>query len=266
MMRDKRSASEPAARTSFGFLFAGPSFMVDGKFESAEIGVFCRHLDRAAVCVDIGANVGLYTCIAASRDKQVVTVEPMARNLDVLYRNIDANGFQNVEVFPLGLSCESGVKRIYGSGTCASLVEGWAGATANSYTLIAVSTLDHVLNGRFDNVPLLIKIDVEGFELQVLQGAKHILEMNPKPTWLVEIALNEHFPGGRNDRFSETFEVFFSHGYEARIADEEERRVLRSDVQSWAREGHVSFGSHNYLFCGKGSRPEDHMESPPRKL
>jgi hypothetical protein len=98
--------------------------MVDGKFESAEIREFCRHLDRAAVCVDIGANVGLYTCIAANRGKQVVAVEPMARNLEVLYRNIDGNGFHDVEVFPLGLSCESGVKRIYGSGVCASLVGG----------------------------------------------------------------------------------------------------------------------------------------------
>jgi hypothetical protein len=112
-----------------------------------------------------------------------------------------------------------------------------------------VSTLDHLLNGRFDNVPLLIKMDVEGFELQVLKGAKHILEMSPKPTWLVEIVLNEHFPGGRNDRFCETFEVFFSHGYEARVADEEQRHVLMSDVESWARQGRVGFGSHNYLFC-----------------
>lgn len=252
-MRDKRSASAPAVHSPFGFLFAGPSFMVNGDFEPDEVCAFLRHLEQSSVCVDIGANVGLYTCIAASRGKHVVAVEPMARNLETLYRNIDANGFANVEVFPLGLSDESGIKRIYGSGTAASLVKGWAGAAADSYALIPVSTLDRVLNDRFDNTSLLIKMDVEGFELQVLHGAKRILEMNPKPKWLVEIALNEHFPGGRNDKFCETFDVFFNLGYEARIADKDQRLVLKSDVQSWAAQGRVSFGSHNYLFCRKES-------------
>jgi FkbM family methyltransferase len=247
LMRDRRVA--PAVQTSFGFVLAGNKRLANGCHEQAEIELFVDLIDRAAVCVDIGANIGLYTCIAASRGKHVLAVEPLARNLDLLYRNIEANHFTDVEVFPLGLSSGTGIERIYGFGMGASLVQGWAGSLRNSYKLVAVSKLDVILNGRFEGLPLLIKMDVEGLELEVLKGAEQTLRMSPRPTWIVEICLNEHFPGGQNDKFYETFETFSRLGYKARIADGNQRVVEQADVLRWARQGHVDFGSHNYLFC-----------------
>jgi FkbM family methyltransferase len=249
LMRDKRVALAPAVQTSFGFTLAGNKRLTNGRYEEAEIGVFLGLIDRASVCVDIGANIGLYTCIAASRGKHVLAVEPLARNLELLYRNIKANNFTEVEVFPLGLTSRTGVERIYGFGVGASLVQGWAGSLRNSYKLVAVSTLDLILNSRFEGLPLLIKMDVEGLELEVLKGAEQTLGMSPRPKWIVEICLDEHFPGGRNDKFCETFETFSRSGYKARIADGDQRVVEQTDVLRWARQGHVDFGSHNYLFC-----------------
>jgi FkbM family methyltransferase len=246
LMRDRRVA---AVQTSFGFTLAGNKRLANGRHEEAEIGVFLGLVNRASVCVDIGANIGLYTCIAASRGKHVLAVEPLARNLELLYRNIEANNFTEVEVFPLGLTSRTGVERIYGFGTGASLVQGWAGSLSNSYKLVAVSKLDLILSSRFEGLPLLIKMDVEGFELEVLKGAEQTLRMIPRPKWIVEICLNEHFPGGRNDNFCETFETFWRRGYKARIVDSEQRVVEQADVLRWARQGHVDFGSHNYLFC-----------------
>jgi FkbM family methyltransferase len=249
LMRDNRATLSPPTQTSFGFTLAGNKRLADGRHEEAEIGMFLGLIDRASVCVDVGANIGLYTCIAASRGKHVVSVEPMARNLELLYRNIEANNFTDVEVFPLGLSSRTGVERIYGFGMGASLIQGWAGSLRSSYKLVAVSKLDLILNRRFDGLPLLIKMDVEGLELEVLKGAEQTLGMSPRPVWIVEICLNEHFPDGQNKKFCETFETFSRHGYKARTADNEKRLVEQADILRWTRQGHVDFGSHNYLFC-----------------
>jgi len=249
LMRDRRVAVAPPVQTSFGFTLAGNKRLANGHHEEAEIGVFLGLIERASVCVDIGANIGLYTCVAASRGKHVLAVEPLARNLELLYRNIEANNFTEVEVFPLGLTSRTGVERIYGFGMGASLIQGWAGSLRNSYKLVAVSTLDLILNSRFVGLPLLIKMDVEGLELEVLKGAAQTLGMNPRPKWIVEICLNEHFPGGQNDKFCETFETFWRCGYKTSIADGEQRVVGQGDVLRWARLGRVDFGSHNYLFC-----------------
>jgi FkbM family methyltransferase len=75
----------------------------------------------------------LYTCLAASRGKHVVAIEPMASNLKLLYRNLVRNNFADVEVFPLALSSSGGIIRIFGDGTAASMLPGWAGASEKSY-------------------------------------------------------------------------------------------------------------------------------------
>jgi FkbM family methyltransferase len=103
--------------------------MAAGAFETNEIAVFLKHLQNASVCFDIGANIGLYSCLAASQGKQVIAVEPSRSNLDLLYANLGCNGLLDVEVFPLGLSSKGGIKHLFGGGTGASFVSGWAGAS-----------------------------------------------------------------------------------------------------------------------------------------
>ena len=243
-----RAAPKP---TPFGFLLAGNSSMAGGGFESdeaGEIAVFSELIQGAVACLDVGANIGFYTCLAASLGKHVVAVEPLASNLKLLYANLVANDFLDVEVFPLGLSDKGGIKRLYGRGTAASFVSGWAGTPAKDYEVVPVTTLDAITNLRFAGLPIFIKMDVEGFENEVLQGAETILQSHPKPVWLVEVCLNEHFPGGLNHKFCDTFATFWRHGYQASVADPSGRPVSPADVSRWAQNGRVDFGSHNYIF------------------
>jgi hypothetical protein len=114
-VRDERAVSTPPAPTPYGFKFAGfgraaPAGMKD------EIDVFLQYLHRSSACIDIGANVGLYSCLAASRGKSVIAVEPLAVNLARLYKNLVCNEFLDVEVYPIGLASRPGLKRIYGTG------------------------------------------------------------------------------------------------------------------------------------------------------
>lgn len=247
-LQEERLALRPGVPTPFGFNLAGDDIIASGSFEAAEIEVFLKHLRSASTCIDIGANLGLYTCLAASYHKPVIAIEPLAGNLRFLYRNILYNGFRDVEVFPLGLSDEPGLKPLFGFATWASFRPGWAGASEKFYNVVPVSTLDLILNTRFDGSQLLIKMDVEGFEFEVMKGAERTLKLNPKPTWLVEVCLNENLSEGLNDHFYETFEIFWRCGYQAAIADAEQRIVTPDDVNRWAKQGFADFGSHNYLF------------------
>ena len=247
-MRDERAALAPPVPTPFGFKLAGNAAMSAGAFEADEIEVFLSHLKNASTCIDIGANIGLYTCLAAAQGKHVIAVEPLAINLTALYRNLLCNDFLNVEVFPLGLSGKAGIKRLFGGNTGASFLPGWSGASDKWYEIVPISTLDVIVNTRFNGQSLLIKMDVEGYEYEVLKGAVQTLGLQPRPVWLIEICLSEHFPSGLNEKFADTFELFWQRGYQARTANREARLITSSDVSRWVKQGQVDFGSHNYLF------------------
>src|SRR5437016_1646842 len=92
-LRDERPAWSPALQTTFFFKQKTAYEMASGIFEKKEINLFLKHLQRASTCVDIGANIGFYTCLAASHGKHVVAIEPMPGNLKFLYRNLIRNDF-----------------------------------------------------------------------------------------------------------------------------------------------------------------------------
>lgn len=222
--------------------------MQSGQFEPEETAVIQNFLDEIAVFIDVGANVGFYTCLARAAGKQTVAIEPLTANLDYLYANLQANGWNDVEVIPCGLARQPGTAVLYGSGTGASLVSGWAGTPATLRHTIPLSTLDIVLGDRFAGRKLLIKIDVEGVEYDLLQSAAKGLNLIPSPIWLVEIAFHEHHPDGINPHFAATFEIFWQHGYQAVSADADQKTVTPADIQRWLSTHTRDFGGPNYLF------------------
>jgi FkbM family methyltransferase len=247
--RDRLALQAAVAQdTPFGFRLAGSKDAARGQFEPEETAFLAAILQRGDVFVDVGANVGFYTCLAASKGAHVVAIEPLSENLAYLYRNITENGFGDVEVFPLGVSDTPGLLSLYGGGTGASMLAGWAGATEAYRRTVATTTLDIVLSNRFSGRHLVIKVDVEGAELPVLRGAVSVLRAAPRPSWLVEIVLTENQPSGINAHFEQTFEMFWSHGYSAYTADKEAKPVLPEDVRGWVSQRRRSFGGYNYLF------------------
>lgn len=233
--------------TPFGFRFAGPPAMQDGSFEPEEIAFLRQRLPDAGVFVDVGANAGYFTCLGRQLGKQVVAVEPAARNLDLLFRNLRANGWNDVEVFPVGLAQQPGLGTLYGDGTSASLVTRWAGLSEVWQRTIPLTTLDVILGGRFPDERLVIKIDVEGAEHAVLAGARQTLARRPAPVWLVEVCFSENFPDGINPHFREVFDLFHDAGYSA-ASLEAGRPVSRQDVDRWIADGRRDFGYVSYTF------------------
>lgn len=235
--------------TKYGFTLAGDPSMTNPDWETNEVQAFLELLQNHDAVLDIGANVGFYSCLAASRGIHTVAFEPSSRNLGFLYRNLWENRFLDVEVFPLGLAAKSGLGQIYGFGGIASLVPGWAQASRAQSSLVPLTTLDSITGIRFRSKKLLIKTDVEGFELEVLAGATKTLAMIPKPTWMIEILLGgEVVPDGINQKFAATFEMFWNHGYRSKMLNAQRTTVEPADVANWVARGSVEGGTHDFLF------------------
>ena len=131
------------------------------------------------ICWDIGANIGFYTCLLASRVKDagvVVAFEPALRTCGYLRENVSLNRFENVTVVNKGLGDTVEQRHLYYSE--ARLAEGTASlkyaderAASERVTL---DTIDNLISEL--PVPDFIKIDVEGYQLEVLRGGEHCLK------------------------------------------------------------------------------------------
>jgi FkbM family methyltransferase len=234
--------------TPYGFTLAGDSRMASKDFEPLEVGTFLELLEAHDSVLDIGANIGFYSCLSATRGKHVIAFEPAARNLHFLYRNLWENHLRNIEVFPVGLGRRPGLERVYGFGGISSFVAGWAQSESTRSSVVPVATLDSIVAKRLTGKKLLIKMDVEGFELEVLAGALETLELSPRPTWIVEILLQDGvIPGGTNMRFAETFEAFWRCGYRCTHLNSTRSVIQPSDVHLWCAAGKAP--SKNFLFA-----------------
>lgn len=248
-VRDCWPISGEPQETPFGFKLLGLPAMVQGDFEPVETKLAMEIIPSVDVVINIGANIGYYSCLALQFGKPVVAFEPIPRNVSYLLRNLKANGW-SAEVYPIALSDTIGIAEIYGGGTGASLVQGWA-ETPNSYvTLVPASTADLILQDRFAGKRCFVVVDIEGAELPMLRGASRLLNAKPKAIWMVEICIGEHQPNGTtvNRNLLETFQMFWESGYEAFTADEERRPVRQEELSAIASGGPDTMKTHNFLF------------------
>lgn len=242
-----------AVTTPFGFKlvasrYLGNNWMAEGKFEVEEVKISQRVLKEVDVFIDVGANIGYYTCLAGVDKVPVLAFEPYPRNLWNLYESIRINEQQGVEVFPIALGAEPGIVDIFGAtGPSASLLKNWAGYSPSHRHTISVNTMDAVIGHRVPGKRAFVKIDVEGFEYQVLLGAKQIINASPKPIWLIEVCLSDYHPDGGNKHYADTFNLFFDAGYRVFSADAREIEVSREDVAKWQADGKSPIGTFNYL-------------------
>jgi FkbM family methyltransferase len=143
-----------------------------------------EHLRHDDVCVDVGANIGVITFLAATLvgpGGRVIAVEPNPDNLQLLYRGIALNGLTNVEVLPFAASNRSAVFSL-------------TGGTSNTH-LVAARPVDEggyfvqsiVLDDALGHLPRLdfVKMDIEGHEPPAFEGFSRLIARH-RPTLLVE--------------------------------------------------------------------------------
>jgi len=148
-------------------------------------------LDRIplnSVVYDIGANIGVYSIYAAAvKNAQVLAFEPSFLNLELLFRNIQTNNLQSkITIAPLSLSNSNQVENFYMQGGDNI----WGGAHNSSGQSVTQSgksmedfsvssqiaiTLDSLVETLNLPLPDYVKIDVDGIESMILQGAQKTL-------------------------------------------------------------------------------------------
>ena len=141
---------------------------------------FVRALRGASVVVDAGANIGWYTLIAARylpRSGIVLAFEPDGVSLGLLLKSIKENRFTNVKTFAQALSNRIGEARLQKSPDPRN--PGMHSIAVDHHTrasIVPTTTLDMVVHSQGIDTVDLLKLDVEGAEASVLNGAAKLLE------------------------------------------------------------------------------------------
>lgn len=170
----------------------GKPIYIGGIFEESEIKFMKGILGPGMVFFDIGANMGFYSLIGAKAvgiNGHVHCFEPSPRMFGELQYNVNLNGFNNIRMNraafgeKVGTACLSRQERgkeVYGRITD-------IGKTEGNYDEVEVDTLDrYIENAGVEKIDL-IKIDVEGAELQVFKGARNILSKPDAPIIIFEM-------------------------------------------------------------------------------
>jgi FkbM family methyltransferase len=160
-----------------------PAFLLRGRQSKEEM--FWRGISLADLVVyDVGAFHGILTMFFASRCRQVVSYEPNEINQARLIENVRLNKLDNVQVRKLGVGSEagSGVLRyspaMAGGGTLDS------SSIAGASQRVEITTLDGDIAMAALPAPDLIKIDIEGWEIEALRGARETLSAHQPALFL----------------------------------------------------------------------------------
>ena len=179
-----------------------------GSYEIRKRIAFEREIGPHIVVYDIGANVGFYSLLAAhltGPEGKVYAFEPLHRNVDYIRRHAALNRCENIEVFEAAVSDQAG-EAFFDPGVSIA-----TGHLSESGTIrVRQVCLDDMLANGMIEPPDTLKVDVEGAEYAVFQGAKKMIEAH-RPL----IFLDTH---GR-DVHALTIELLAGYGYQFETLD-----------------------------------------------
>lgn len=222
-----------------------------GNFEELETDVAIRIAKNCKCFVDVGGNFGWYTCHALGvmpAGSEIHVFEPVPLIREELKKNIALNSREDMKVY-VDESCLSDIKgnvtihvpKQHGAAFASMEIQAYKGG----FDLVQAQTItldEYCRSSSISSVDFL-KIDVEGAELKVLQGARDILSRAKKPIILLESypPLLEPF----NCKLSDVLDYVRSFGYEGFMFHHGRLHVLNSE--------NAGLG-YDYLFVEAGSQ------------
>jgi FkbM family methyltransferase len=163
-------------------------------FETAEVDFLNEFLNDGDCFVDIGANIGLFSLYASKKIGSkglVIAFEPAKQTHNRMLDNIQLNGLDNIKSFQLGLSDKNEILELNISTDGHEAWNTFVPSTDNMFSLkemVEVKSFDSFLeDNSFDiNNISLVKLDVEGFEINVLKGSVDLLKSQNAPVFMIE--------------------------------------------------------------------------------
>ena len=159
-----------------------------GLHEFADMGFLLHFLRKKDVFLDIGANIGSYMILASGHvGSRSIAFEPIPKTFKALQKNIHENGINGlVKAFNIGVGSKKGTLIFTESFDTVNhvLLNAESDSHVNKIE-IPVITIDEILSGN--EVPALVKIDVEGFETEVLKGMESTLSNSILKAIIIEL-------------------------------------------------------------------------------
>lgn len=187
-------------------------------FEHENLRIIQDYLPKQCTIIDVGANIGNHSIFFSllNRDNEIYAFEPHHVNYDILLKNLKLNNLSNVKTYPLAVGSQTG------KGNLIELPNKNLSDTMVEYDddgKISFTSLDEFIKEEKLEKIDLVKIDVEGFEENVIKGMLQ-LSIKYDPIYWIEIwddniesifnLLNENnFEEIKNDEFNEIDNYLF---------------------------------------------------------
>ncbi|MDB5237427.1 MAG: FkbM family methyltransferase [Parcubacteria group bacterium] len=166
--------------------------------------------------LDIGANIGYFSLMAASLGRNVIAFEPSKREVDRMERNIRLNGFSSIRLISEGISDKKeelvlhlGQEFNPGQNSVVDVVNSKE-SEMTSYAPLTSFLSEEELRGI-----RLCKIDVEGFELNVLLGMEECMPLLARSSFVIEIT--PKFLAKAGHSANDIYAFFEKYGFEPRF-------------------------------------------------
>ncbi len=178
------------------------SIYYTGTYEKGTLHVIKNILNKGDLFIDVGANIGLMSIFASSlvsETGRIIAFEPNPATMQIFRSNITLNAVSNIETSDFAIGNSDQDSKIYErkdqNRGCASLIK--TDSEAEIYDIRVIPLPDYFeVPEKID----LIKIDIEGYELEALEGAREILVGNDPPKLIVESSeMRENTYGFKTD-------------------------------------------------------------------
>jgi FkbM family methyltransferase len=225
---------------------------IHGEYEKEQSRIAKEILKEGDLAVDVGANMGYYTCLfskCVGDSGDVVAFEPEFNNFESLSNNLSINQISNVKVVRKGLSDQKGLRRLYlteqefGNHSFAGKEDEFSG-----HEDVEVDTLDGALPSLVDlgeKKISLMKIDVEGFELKVLRGAQSLIGSGKISALIVEYSPYRITKAGDDPLWFFDFIVQFAIDFSICESSSEQHGMsvdqIRDSIGKFSNDEHVYF-------------------------
>jgi len=162
------------------------------RIETVVVNYFASNFKANSYYIDVGANMGMRSMSALSKNLNVVMIEPNKETNEINLNRCQLNNFSNYTLLKSGLSNEDTNKTIYfdSSSYLSTLNKDVAfqeGITITNEASIEVNRLDTILADKLNKQNhFFIKMDIEGHEIEALEGSVLLLN-EPNATFLIEI-------------------------------------------------------------------------------
>jgi FkbM family methyltransferase len=226
---------------------------VNGVYEPLESRLFEKCIKPGDVVVDVGAHIGYYTLLAARAvgpQGCVIAFEPEHGNFALLRANVAENNYSTVRCLQRALSNRSGEQTLYLSTANTGDHRLYESGDNRVTDVVAVYRLDDLVPELGPKINV-VKMDVQGMELAVLEGMKGLLAVNPDMLIFTEVSAEAL--GAAGTGMESLLGSLESNGFHLNMVDED-RETIEATTAEELQQADDLFSSddHINLICTKG--------------